>query len=136
MGKVGHRGSLDRHDSDKRLREADEGRVASDAPWNTSCRRASSAEADHNEKAVAVRNTAGAAYQHWMRAQMAYDMANLDFADAVAGSVQEPDLLVLASKVARLQDAERLARDAARAERHLLAAGARKAITLWPTTLI
>ena len=67
---------------------------------------------------------------------MAYDMANLDFADAVAGSVQEPDLLVLASKVARLQDAERLARDAARAERHMLAAGARKAITLWPTTLI
>jgi hypothetical protein len=71
-----------------------------------------------------------------MRAQMAYDMANLDFADAVAGSVQEPDLLVLASKVARLQDEERLARAAARAERQLLGAGARKAVSLWPTSLI
>ena len=67
---------------------------------------------------------------------MAYDMANLDFADAVAGSVQEPDLLVLASKVARLQDEERLARAAARAERHLLGTVARKSISLWPTSLI
>src|SRR4051812_46365407 len=51
--------------------------------------------ADHNQKAVAVRNTAGAAYQDWMRAQLAYDKANLEFAESIGGPMPEPALLAL-----------------------------------------
>ena len=82
-----------------------------------------------------MRNTAGVAYQDWMRAQMAYDKANLEFAESIGGPMPEPDLLALAGKVAGLQDRERLAREAARAERKLSERGVRKGITLWSTTL-
>lgn len=90
--------------------------------------------ATNNQKAVAVRNTAGAAYRNWVRAQMAYDKANLDFADAIGVHSHEAHVLLLAGTVARLQDEERNARDAARAERKLSERGPRKAFTLWPTT--
>jgi hypothetical protein len=71
-----------------------------------------------------------------MRAQMAYDKANLDFADAIGGPLQEPELLALAGKVGRLQDQERAAREAAHAERQLSARGGRKTLPIWPTSLI
>ena len=81
-----------------------------------------------------MRNKAGAAYQNWMRAQMAYDKANLDFADAIGKPMREADLLALAGKVGRLQDEERIARHAARVDWQLPTWRVRKAPTSWPTT--